>query len=121
MRVMVLVKATEGSEAALPIDPVLLAQMRAFNESLAEAGVLIEGDGLRATRHGVRIAFEGAKRTVIEGPFTPAREQVAGYWIWEVKDMAEALAWGRRCPNPMPVPSEIEIRPFMTLADIEMR
>src|SRR3546814_7059763 len=86
--------------------------MGKFNEELVKAGVMIDGDGLKPSSAGKRIAFDGAKRTVIDGPFAEARELVAGYWVWEVKSMDEAVAWAKRCPNPMPGPSELEIRPF---------
>lgn len=119
MRVMVLVKATPDSEAgALPTREMWDA-MGAYNEALKEAGILQEADGLMPSSHGKRIAFNGADRTVIDGPFAQATELVAGFWIWEVKDMEEAIAWGRRCPNPMPGPSEIEIRPFYEAGDFE--
>ncbi len=121
MRVMVLVKATEASETPLPIDPDALDAMRGFNLALKEAGVFVIADGLKPTSHAVRIGFDGDTRTAIEGPFLPASEQVAGYWIWEVKDMEDAIRWVERCPNPMPCPSEIEIRPIMTLEDVERR
>ena len=120
MRVMVFVKATEDSERGLmPPEEMagMLEAMGRFNEALVEAGVMLSGDGLKPSSAGVRVAFDGAARTVIDGPFAPARELVAGYWIWEVKDMADAIAWVKRCPNPMPGPSEIEIRPFYEMAD----
>nr|WP_116089679.1 YciI family protein [Sphingomonas crusticola] len=120
MRVMVFVKATEDSERGLP--PAedmaeMLEAMGKFNEELADAGVMLSGDGLKPSSAGKRVAFDGPNRTVIDGPFAETRELVAGYWIWEVKDMDEALAWVKRCPNPMPGPSEIEIRPFYELSD----
>jgi hypothetical protein len=118
MRVMVFVKATEDSEAPIMPTPDGLAEMGRFNDELVKAGILQMAAGLKASSHGKRIAFDGAGRTVIDGPFTPARELVAGFWIWEVKDMAEAVAWVKRCPNPMPGPSEIEIRPFYEMADL---
>jgi hypothetical protein len=118
MRVMVLVKATEESEAGvMPSSPELFEAMGKFNEELVNAGVMLAGDGLKPSSHGKRIAFDGPSRTVIDGPFAETRELVAGYWIWEVKDMAEAVEWAKRCPNPMPGPSEIEIRPFYEMAD----
>ncbi|MGL3820575.1 YciI family protein [Sphingopyxis sp. R3-92] len=115
MRVMVFVKATEDSERGLPPTAEMTEMFEAmgrFNEELVNAGVMVEGDGLKPSSAGKRIAFDGANRTVIDGPFAEARELVAGYWIWEVKDMDEAVAWAKRCPNPMPGPSELEIRPF---------
>lgn len=117
MRVMVLVKATEDSEAGAPPPPGLFEAMDKFNEELAKAGVMLGGDGLKPTSQAKRVAFDGAKRTVIDGPFAETRELVAGYWLWEVKDMAEAVEWVKRCPNPMPGPSEIEIRPLYELED----
>lgn len=117
MRVMVMVKATEDSEAGVMPTQELVDAMMAYNQELVTAGVMLGGDGLRPSKDGKRIAFDGAKRTVIDGPFAETRELVAGYWVWEVKDMDEAVAWARRCPNPMPGPSELEIRPFYALED----
>ena len=117
MRVMVFVKATQDSEAGtLPASEMLEAMGR-FNEELVNAGVMLAADGLKPSSQGKRVAFDGAGRTVIDGPFAEARELVAGYWLWEVKDMDEAVAWVKRCPNPMPGPSEIEIRPVYEMAD----
>lgn len=115
MRVMVLVKATASSEAGLTFSREEMAIMEAmgrFNEELLAAGVLEAGEGLHPTSRGRRIAFDGAGRRVIDGPFAPAGEQVAGFWIWKVRDMDEAVMWGTRCPNPMPGPCEIDIRPI---------
>lgn len=117
MRVMVMVKATKDSENGLMPSTELLEAMGKFNEQLVSAGIMLSGDGLKPSSQGKRIAFDGASRTVIDGPFTETRELVAGYWIWEVKDMAEAVEWVKRCPNPMPGPSEIEIRQFYEIAD----
>ena len=118
MRVMVLVKATEDSEqGSLPTTEAFEAMDR-FNEDLVKAGIMLAGAGLKPTVQAKRIAFDGVGRTVIEGPFAATRELVAGFWVWEVKDMDEAVAWARRCPNPMPGPSEIEIRPFYEAADL---
>lgn len=117
MRVMVLVKATADSERGDLPDPEMLAAMGRFNEELQAAGVLRGADGLKPSSHGKRVAFDGAARTVADGPFGPAGELVAGYWLWEVADMDEAVAWVKRCPNPMPGPSEIEIRPLYELSD----
>jgi hypothetical protein len=122
MRVMVLVKATEDSEAGIkPSTEMteLLEAMGKFNEELVNAGIMLAGDGLKPSSQGKRVAFDGPKRTVIDGPFAETRELVAGYWLWEVKDMAEAVEWVKRCPNPMPGPSEIEIRPLYEAADFE--
>ncbi|MBW8299567.1 MAG: YciI family protein, partial [Hydrogenophaga sp.] len=112
MRVMVMVKATEDSEEGIMPKTELFEAMGKFNEELANAGIMLSGDGLKPSKLGKRVAFDGASRRVIDGPFAETRELVAGYWIWEVKDMAEAVEWVKRCPNPMPGPSEIEIRPF---------
>ncbi len=115
MRVMVFVKATQDSEQGLSPEPwasEMMAAMGRFNDELREAGVLLMADGLAPTSAGKRIAFDGAARTVIDGPFTPPGDQVAGFWLWDVKDMDEAIGWAKRCPNPMYGPSEIEIRPF---------
>ena len=117
MRVMVLVKATKDSEAGLMPSTERLEAMGKFNEELAEAGIMQTGDGLKPSREGSRVAFDGASRVVIDGPFPATSELVAGFWIWKVKDMDEAVAWARRCPNPMPGPSEIEIRPFYEMED----
>lgn len=120
MRVMVLVKATEDSEKGFDHTPETLAameEMGRFNEALQAAGILREADGLKPSSHGKRVAFDGPGRTVVDGPFTETKELVAGFWLWEVKDMDEAVAWVKRCPNPMPGPSEIEIRPLYEMAD----
>ena len=118
MRVMVLVKATEDSEAAVPPTAELFEQMGRFNQELAEAGILRDGDGLKPSAEGKRIAFDGATRTVIDGPFAETRELVAGFWLWEVEDMDEAVEWARRCPNPMPGPSDLELRPLSEPEDL---
>ena len=117
MRVIVMVKATADSETGIMPTTEAFAEMTAFNEALADAGILISGEGLHPSSKGVRVAFDGAQRTVVEGPFSPPGELVAGFWVWEVKDMAEAVEWVKRCPNPMPGPSEIEIRRFFTTED----
>ena len=117
MRVMVMVKATEDSEAGVMPTTELFEAMGRFNEELVKAGILLTGDGLKPSSQGKRVAFDGPSRTVIDGPFAETRELVAGYWLWEVKDMAEAVEWVKRCPNPMPVPSEIEIRPLYEMSD----
>ena len=117
MRVMVLVKATVDSEAGAMPSSELLEAMGRYNELLVEAGVMKGGDGLQPSSKGKRVAFDGDKRAVIDGPFTETKEIVAGYWLWEVKDMDEAVAWVKRCPNPMPGPSEIEIRPVYEIED----
>ncbi len=117
MRVLVLVKATKESETdAFPKDQMarMMEEMGKFNDALVEAGVMKEGDcdGLLPSSHGKRVGFDGAGRTVIDGPFGDPGSLVAGFWFWTVKDMDEALAWVKRCPNPMPGYSEIEIRPI---------
>jgi hypothetical protein len=117
MRVMVLVKATKDSEAGTMPSTELLEAMGKFNEELANAGVLLSGEGLHPSAKGKRVAFDGPKRTVISGPFGETGELVAGFWMWKVKDMAEAVDWVKRCPNPMLGPSEIEIRPVFEAAD----
>ncbi len=117
MRVMVMVKATKDSEAGLMPEAEMFEAMGKFNEELVKAGVMLTGDGLKPSSQGKRIAFDGPKRTVIDGPFAETRELVAGFWVWEVKDMAEAIEWAKRCPNPMPGPSELEIRPVYEMAD----
>src|SRR5919112_3571349 len=117
MRVMVLVKATTDSEAGILPSTELLEAMGKYNEELANAGIMLAGEGLKPSSQGKRVAFDGPGRTVIDGPFAETRELVAGFWLWEVKDMAEAVEWAKRCPNPMPGPSEIEIRPVYEMAD----
>lgn len=117
MRVMVLVKATDDSENGVLPSAKLLAAMGFFNDELSKADIIRAGDGLKPSSQGRRIAFDGAERTVINGPFAATRELVAGYWLWEVKNMDEAVAWAQRCPNPMPGPSELEIRPLYEESD----
>lgn len=117
MRVMVFVKATKDSEAGMPPSSELLEAMGKYNQLLVEAGIMLAGDGLKPSAQGKRIAFDGANRAVIDGPFAETKEVVAGYWLWQVKDMAEAVEWVKRCPNPMPGPSEIEIRPLYEMED----
>jgi hypothetical protein len=117
MRVMVLVKATKDSEAGMMPPRELLEAMGKYNQELIDAGIMQGGDGLKPSANGKRIAFDGPRRTVIDGPFAATNELVAGFWLWKVKDMDEAIAWAKRCPNPMPGPSELEIRPFFELED----
>ena len=119
MRVMVMVKATEDGEKGVPPNPETFELMGKFNEELVSAGLVVAADGLTPTSQGKRVAFDGESRAVIDGPFAETRELVAGFWIWEVKDMDEAIAWVKRCPNPMPGPSEIEIRPLYEEADLQ--
>ena len=121
MRVMVLVKATADSEAGMRPSPemsAMFAAMGAFNEELVAAGVMEAADGLKPSSAGKRVAFDGDRRTVIDGPFAAATELVAGYWVWNVRDMDDAVGWAKRCPNPMPGPSELEIRPFYEAEDL---
>jgi len=110
MKVMVFVKATAGSEAGVMPTAELINDMMKFNEELIKAGVLLGGDGLQPSSKGKRVLFSGNKRTVTDGPFAETKELVAGYWLWEVKSMDEAVEWVKRCPNPMFEDSEIEIR-----------
>ncbi|MBP8098689.1 MAG: YciI family protein [Arenimonas sp.] len=120
MKVMVMVKATEDSEAGLKPGPEMTALMEAmgkFNEELVNAGVLLAADGLKPSSSGVRVAFDGPQRRVIDGPFAETRELVAGFWLWQVRSLDEAIEWVKRCPNPMPGPSEIEIRPIYEAED----
>jgi hypothetical protein len=119
MRVMVLVKATDYSEKGKLATTEMFEAMGRYNEELVNAGImLVAGHGLKPSSQGKRIAFDGPGRTVIDGPFAETRELVAGFWLWEVKDMDEAVAWVKRRPNPMPGPSEIEIRPLYEMADL---
>ncbi|RZA16797.1 MAG: YciI family protein [Lysobacteraceae bacterium] len=117
MKVMVLVKATADSEAGTLPSMELFEQMGRFNEELVNAGVLLAADGLKPSSHGVRVAFDGPGRRVVDGPFAETRELVAGFWLWQVRSLDEAIEWVKRCPNPMPGPSEIEIRPVYEAAD----
>jgi hypothetical protein len=122
MRVMVFVKATEDSEKGfLPTawTAKMMAAMGRFNDELRNAGILLMADGLKPSSQAKRVAFDGPGRRVLDGPFAETRELVAGFWLWDVKDMDEAVAWVKRCPNPMPGPSEIEIRPLYEMADLE--
>jgi hypothetical protein len=118
MRVMVFGKATQDSEKGTPPTAEAFAAMDRFIEELVKAGVFVAGAGLKNSAQAKRIVFDGTKRTVIDGPFAEARELVAGFSIWEVKDMEEAVAWAKRSPNPMPGSSEMEIRPFLEAADV---
>ena len=117
MRVMVLIKADKNYEAGELPDERLLREMGAFNEELAKAGVMLGGEGLQPSSKSRRVRFSGDKRTVIDGPFSETKELIAGFWLWKVKSMDEAIAWVKRCPNPMGVDSEIEIRPVFELDD----
>jgi hypothetical protein len=117
MRVMVLVKATSDSEAGRMPSPELIAAMGAFNQKLIAAGVMLDGGGLKPTKLGARVGFDGAGRAVQPGPFGVTNELVSGFWIWQVASLEEAIDWVKQCPNPMPGPSEIEIRPFYEMED----
>ena len=118
MRVIVLVKGTADSEAGAMPSSALIDAMGAYNAELFEAGIMLAGEGIKPSSQGVRVSFDGADRTVSAGPF-PEREVVAGYWLWQVKDMDEAIEWVKRAPNPMPGPSVVEIRPVYEAEDFE--
>lgn len=117
MKVMVLVKATPDSEAGVMPSPELLKAMGQFNESLIKAGILLAADGLKPSREGKRVRFSGASRTVTDGPFAETKELVAGFWLWQVRSVDEAVEWVKRCPNPMLTDSDIEIRPVFGSED----
>jgi hypothetical protein len=117
MRFMVIVKATKDSEAGVMPTQELLAAMGKYNEELAKAGIMLAGDGLQPSSKGARVKFSGKNRTVVDGPFAETKELVAGYWIWQVKSKQEAIEWVKRCPNPMPGDSEIEIRQLYEAED----
>ena len=117
MRVMVLVKATKDSEAALMPEQKMLEDMMKFNEELVKAGVMLAGDGLQPSSKGARIQFSKGKTKVVDGPFAETKELVAGYWLWQVKSREEAIEWARRCPQPMPGDCEIEVRPLYEMDD----
>ena len=117
MRVMVIVKANENSEAGVMPDPELFVAMGKYNEELVKAGILLAADGLHPSSRGVRVHFSGTRRTVTDGPFAETKELVAGFWLWEVRSMEEAIEWVRRCPNPHVGDSDIEIRPVFSAED----
>ncbi|HWV82315.1 MAG TPA: YciI family protein [Hyphomicrobiaceae bacterium] len=117
MKVMVIVKASKASEAGEMPSEQLLTEMGNYNEALVKAGIMLAGEGLQPTSKGKRVRFSGKERMVIDGPFAETKEQIAGYWLWNVKDMDEAVAWLKKCPNPMPEESEVEIRPVYALED----
>jgi hypothetical protein len=117
MRVMVMVKATKESEAGVLPSQQLLTEMGKFNEELVKAGIMLAGEGLHPSSKGARVRFSGKDRSVIDGPFAETKELVAGFWLWQVKSLEEAIAWVKRCPNPMMTESEIEIRPLFEMAD----
>ena len=117
MRVMVIVKATKSSEAGVMPDERLLTDMGKYNEELVRAGILLAADGLHPSSKGKRVRFSGAQRTVIDGPFTETKELIAGFWLWQVKSMDEAVEWLKRCPNPHDEATEVEIRPVFEAED----
>ena len=117
MKFMIMVKATQDSEAGVMPSEKLLADMGKFNEELVKAGVMLAGEGLHPSSKGARVRFSGVKRSVIDGPFAETKELVAGFWIWQVKSKEEAIEWVKRCPNPMPGESEIEIRQVFEAED----
>jgi hypothetical protein len=117
MRVMVIVKASKESEAGVLPDTELLTKMGKYNEQLVKAGVMLAGDGLQPSSKGKRVRFSGDKRSVIDGPFTETKELIAGYWIWQVRSMEEAVEWLKRCPNPHNEETEVEIRQVFEAAD----
>jgi hypothetical protein len=117
MRVMVLVKANEDSEAGIPPSTELLNEMGKYNEELVKAGIMLDGEGLHPSSRGARIQFSGDDRRVVDGPFAETKELVAGYWVWQVRDMDEAIEWARRCPNPTGEESILELRPVFELDD----
>jgi hypothetical protein len=118
MKVMVIVKATKNSEAGVMPSEQLLAEMSKYNEELVKAGIMLAGDGLQPSVKGKRIRFGGGKRTVLDGPFTETKELIAGFWIWQVRSMDEAVEWARRCPDPMPgEDAELELRPIFEAED----
>jgi hypothetical protein len=117
MRVMVIVKANEDTEGGAPPDTQMLEEMGRYNEELVKAGVMLDGEGLHPSSRGVRINFSGDSRSVVDGPFAETKELIAGYWIWQVRDMDEAIEWAKRCPNPTGDESVLEIRPVFELDD----
>src|SRR5262245_42453765 len=117
MKVMVIVKASKDSEAGVMPSTELLAAMGKFNEELANAGIMLDGAGLTPSSKGARLRFSGTKRTVMDGPFAETKELIAGYWVWKVKSLAEAIEWVKKCPNPMNEESDIEIRPYFETED----
>ena len=117
MRVMVIVKATKDSEAGVLPSKELITAMGKYNQELVKAGIMLAGEGLKPSSQGKRVRFSESKRTVIDGPFPETKELIAGYWIWQVRSIEEALEWLKRCPNPMPGESDVEIRPVFEAAD----
>ncbi len=117
MRVMVLIKADADSEAGVMPSEQLLTEMGQYNEQLVNAGIMLAGEGLHPSSKGVRVRFDGARRTVIDGPFAETKELIAGFWLWQVRSMDEAIEWLKRCPNPMGTVSDVEIRPVFEAED----
>jgi hypothetical protein len=117
MRVMVLVKANEDTEAGIPPSTELLNEMGKYNEELVKAGIMLDGEGLHPSSKGARIVFSGDDRRVVDGPFAETKELLAGYWVWQVRDMDEAVEWAKRCPNPTGGESVLELRPVFELDD----
>ena len=117
MRFMIIVKATKDSEAGVMPSEQLLTEMGKYNEELVKAGIMLAGEGLQPSSKGARVRFSGNKRTVIDGPFAETKEIIAGFWLWQVKSKEEAIEWVKRCPNPMPGESEIEIRQVFEAED----
>jgi hypothetical protein len=117
MRFMVIVKATKDSEAGIMPSEEMFTAMGKYNEELVKAGIMLAGEGLQPSRKGARVQFDGTKRNVVDGPFAETKELVAGFWLWQVGSLEEAIEWVKRCPNPMPGPSEIEIRQIYELED----
>ena len=117
MRLMVIVKANKESEAGAMPDERMLTEMGNYNEELVKAGIMVAGEGLHPSSKGKRVRFSGTKRTVVDGPFAETKELIAGYWLWQVKSMDEAVEWLKRCPNPHNEESEVEIRPIFEAAD----
>jgi hypothetical protein len=117
MKVMVIVKATESSEAGLLPTKELLTAMGNYNEELVKAGIMLAGEGLQPSSKAVRVHFSGADRVVTDGPFSETKELIAGFWLWQVKSMEEAIEWVKRCPNPMIEDSDIDIRPLYEMED----
>ena len=117
MRVMVIVKASKDTEAGIMPSEQMLSEMTSYNEQLVKAGIMLAGDGLKPSSAGARVQFSGKKRAVVDGPFAETKELIAGFWIWQVKSMEEALEWAKRCPNPTGEESVLELRPFFEAAD----
>ena len=117
MRVMVLIKADKNSEAGVMPDQQLLTEMGQYNEELVKAGIMLAGEGLHPSSRGARVRFAGSQRSVIDGPFAETKELLAGFWLWQVRSMEEAIEWVKRCPNPMGVECEVEVRPVFEAED----